>query len=36
MAAEHFIEAENPDCSRHYRDLDIVAEIEASGSFEEI
>ncbi|MGJ5180260.1 class I SAM-dependent methyltransferase [Bradyrhizobium oligotrophicum] len=36
MAVEDFIEAENPDYSRHYRDLDIAAEIEASGRFGEI
>ncbi|BAM86968.1 hypothetical protein S58_09570 [Bradyrhizobium oligotrophicum S58] len=36
LAVEDFIEAENPDYSRHYRDLDIAAEIEASGSFGEI
>ncbi len=33
---EHFIEAENPDYSRHYWELDIVVEIEAPGSFDEI
>ncbi|WP_316181040.1 hypothetical protein [Bradyrhizobium sp. SZCCHNRI1009] len=36
MAAEHFSKAQNPDYSRHYRGLDIVAEIEAYGSFNEI
>ena len=36
LPAEHFIEAENPDYSRHYWGLDIVAEIEAYGSFNEI
>ncbi len=36
MAAEHFIRAQNPDYSRHYWDLEIVAEIEASGGFDEI